>query len=253
MRRLFFLLVITSFSVLINAQNDALFNEANTLYNEGKYDEAIDKYEALLSSDFHSEALYYNLANAHYKLDHVAPSIYYFEKALQLNPNDKDIKNNLGFAQNMTIDAIDTVPEVGFARIFKNIVNSFSTETWAIIAIVGVFVFVLLFLMYHFAVATTQKRIAFIFSIAGIFLAGFALTMAYQKNAFDTKENPAIVFAQESRVKSDPNKLSEEVFRLHEGTKVQVIESYNDWYKIEIADKTQGWITSDDIKLINEF
>ena len=90
------------------------------MYNEGKYAEAISLYESILATKKHSAALYFNLANAHYKLNHIAPSIYYYEKALQLNPNDSDIKNNLAFAQNMTIDAINDVPEVGFSKLINN-------------------------------------------------------------------------------------------------------------------------------------
>ena len=142
--RVFIVLIFACFSVLINAQNDTLFNEGNTLYNKGKYNEAIEKYEALLDKDEHAAALYFNLANAHYKLNNIAPSVYYFEKAKLLSPNDKDIENNLAFAQNMTVDAIDKVPEVGFSRILKNLVNAFSSSLWAKIAISSVIVFVLL-------------------------------------------------------------------------------------------------------------
>ena len=84
-------------------------------------------------------------------------------------------------------------------------------------------------------------------------MSAFSLVSAFQKNSLEKKNNPAIVFAQESKVKADPNNTSDEVFRLHEGTKVQVLESYEDWYKIEIADKTTGWIISEDLKLLNVF
>ena len=71
-----------------------LFEQGNTLYNESNYSEAIKKYEQILSTEMHSSELYFNLANAHYKLNHIAPSVYYYEKALQLNPNDSEIKQN---------------------------------------------------------------------------------------------------------------------------------------------------------------
>ena len=66
------------------AQNQTLFDKANALYNEGKYEEAITNYKAILETANHSADLYFNLANAHYKLNNIAPSIYYYEKALQL-------------------------------------------------------------------------------------------------------------------------------------------------------------------------
>lgn len=245
--------MLACFSVCINAQNDTVFNEGNTLYNQGKYAEAIKKYEALLDKNEHAVALYFNLANAHYKLNNIAPSVYYFEKAKLLSTDDKDIENNLVFAQNMTVDAIDTLPEVGFSRIFKNIVNTFSSDSWAKLAISGILVFVLFFLLYHFTSATSQKRVAFVISVLGFLAAVFSLVIAFQKNNLEIKNNPAIVFAQESRVKADPNNTSEEVFRLHEGTKVQVLESYENWCKIEIADKTTGWIPSEDVKLLKFF
>lgn len=245
--------MLACFSVCINAQNDTVFNEGNTLYNQGKYAEAIKKYEALLDKNEHAVALYFNLANAHYKLNNIAPSVYYFEKAKLLSTDDKDIENNLVFAQNMTVDAIDTLPEVGFSRIFKNIVNTFSSDSWAKLAISGILVFVLFFLLYHFTSATSQKRVAFVISVLGFLVAVFSLVIAFQKNNLEIKNNPAIIFAQESRVKADPNNTSEEVFRLHEGTKVQVLESYENWCKIEIADKTTGWIPSEDVKLLKFF
>ena len=247
------IVIILFFSLIGYNQNRQVFEEANALYNDGKFAEAIDKYESILDSDVHSAELYFNLANANYKLNNIAPSVYYYEKALLLNPNDEEIKNNLAYAQNMTIDAIDKVPDVGVSKIIKNFVNTLDSDTWAIVAVIGVFIFVSLFLLYHFSQATSRKRLAFIFSIVSLFIAVLSVVIAFQKVTLDAKTNPAIVFAQESRVKLDPNKSSEEVFRLHEGTKVQVLETYEDWNKIQLADNSIGWIQSQDIKLLNDF
>lgn len=235
------------------SQSDERFAEANALYNNGKYAEAIDIYALILDSDVHSAELYFNLGNANYKLNNIAPSIYYFEKALQLSPNDEDIQNNLAFAQNMTIDAIEKVPEVGFSRIFKNIINTFNTDVWAKIAVGGVMLFALLFLMYHFSYSTTRKRVAFIISVFSLLIGCFSVAMAFQKERLNKADNPAIIFAQESRVKVDPNQTSEEIFRLHEGTKVQVLETYDDWKKIELSDNSTGWIPAKDLKMLKVF
>lgn len=251
MKQLAYILIffLTTFCV---AQNQTLFEKANALYNAGKYAEAIDNYSAILETEKHSTDLYYNLANAHYKLNNIAPSIYYYEKALLLNPNDSDIKNNMAFAKNMTVDAIDVVPDAGFSKLLKTTTNKMSFDAWAKIAVVLVFCFVLLFLIYYFAYSTLNKRLAFIGSIASLMLVFIFLAFAFHKYSLDKRDNPAIVFAQESKVKSNPNSRSEESFRLHEGTKVQVVETYNDWKKIKLTDGKVGWVISDDIKLLKK-
>ena len=80
-----------------NAQNGQLFTQATEHYNKGEYSKAIENYEQILEGGEHSPELYFNLANCHYKLNHIGPSIYYYEKALLLNPDDGEIKNNLKY------------------------------------------------------------------------------------------------------------------------------------------------------------
>ena len=82
-----------------------------------------------------------------------------------------------------------------------------------------------------------------------LLIAVLALGLAFKKFDFDKKNKPAIVFARESQIQSEPNLRSENVFILHEGTKVQIIELYGeDWAKIKIEDGKIGWIPSEDIK-----
>lgn len=244
-----FLFSITG-SLLI-AQNELFFEQGNALYNDGKFAEAIDKYQQILDSGEHSAELYYNMANAHYKLNNVAPSIYYYEKALQLKPNDEEIKNNLSYAQNMTIDAIDVQAEVGFSKLIKSLINFFSFDTWAKLSLGFMILFILLFLAYYFSHNTVNKRIAFIGFVCSLFFMGLTLALAFQKQTLNSKNKPAIVFAQEVSVKNGPNNKSEELFKLHEGTKVQVIESFEDWKKIKINQETEGWLPKESIKMLN--
>lgn len=249
MKHTFYILILLFCSVL-NAQNNAAFEKANALYNDGKFAEAIDSYKTILASGNHSEALYFNLANAHYKLNNIAPSIFYYEKALQLAPNDQDIKNNLAFAKNMTIDAIETVPEGGLKKLVNKLTNSMTFDGWAILAVVSVFSFVILFLMYYFAYSSLKKRLSFIGSFCFLAIMLISLLLAFHKYNLVQKDKPAIVFAKESKVKSEPNARSDESFRLHEGTKVQILETVDDWKKIKLADGKTGWIETEDIKAL---
>lgn len=248
----FFYFIAIFFSLHLAAQdsNTALFNEANDLYNKGKYAEAIDKYRAILDHNVHSSELYFNLANANYKLNNIAPSIYYYEKALQLDPDDKDIKNNLAFARNMTIDAIDSIPEVGLSKMVKTTTNLYTTDTWAYISVVSVICFVILFLVYHFSHETLRKRTTFILSLVAIGVAVISLSSAFYGHTLNKNDHPAIVFAKESKVKSEPNVRSEESFRLHEGTKLQVTDTIGNWSEIKLSDGKTGWIANQDIKML---
>lgn len=251
MKNIFYILLF--FFGSLTAQNEKVFDQANALYNEGKFAEAIDRYEVILNTDKHSAALYFNIANAHYKLNHIAPSIYYYEKALALKPKDKDIINNLAFANNMRIDAIDNLPEVGLSRFIKKVTNSFSFNTWAKVSVALVMLFVLFYLFYYFTYGTGKKRFYFVGSTLSIVFALMALVFTFYSYSLANKNNPAIVFAQESKVKTEPNLRSDEAFVLHEGTKVQVLDTINSWKKIKLADGKTGWISSNDIKLLNIF
>ena len=249
MRRILYILsFLLSFGIF--AQNEALFKQANDLYNDGKYAEAINKYEAILRTKNQSAELYYNLGNAHYKLNNVAPSIYFYEKALRLAPNDTDIKNNLAFAKNMTIDAIGVVPEAGLSKLLNSIANITTFDNWAKVSIACVFCFVVLFLIYYFAYSSLRKRLAFLGSIVSLFLMCITLLLAFHKFNLDKMDKPAIVFAQESQVKSEPNSRSEASFILHEGTKVQVLDTVKNWKKIKLQDGKTGWVSSEDIKAL---
>ena len=241
------LLVLLSIS--LTAQNpEQLFKEGNTYYANGQYQEAIDAYKKVLDSDQESAAVYYNLANAHFKLNNVAPSIYYYEKALQLAPADRDIKNNIVFAQKMRIDAITPLPENTFQKWFNNVLTLLTTDGWAYATVTFVILFVLLFLAYYFSFKTASKRTYFITSFLCLGLGLLSLVFAYSAFAKISKDNPAIVFATESKVKSEPNLSSTEAFVLHEGTKVMILESVENWKKISLADGKTGWIPSIDVR-----
>ncbi len=251
MRALIIILFLFLNGILF-AQNETLFEQGNKLYNDGKYAEAIDKYDAILKTNEHSAELYFNLANSHYKLSNVAPSVYYYEKALQLKPKDKDILNNKSFANNMTVDDIAVIPEVGLSKFVRKASTSMSFDAWAKLTVSLVIVFVILVLFYYFSYTTNKKRLSFVGSFIALFLTVISLGFSFHNYGLQKANNPAIVFAQQSQVKSEPNMRSEEVFIIHEGAKVQVIDTINNWKEIKLADGKTGWIISDDIKLLND-
>ncbi|MEM8507461.1 MAG: SH3 domain-containing protein [Bacteroidota bacterium] len=248
----FILFFIAAASEMV-AQETSSFQQATESYNKGEYQSAIDRYTRILESGKHSAALYFNLGNCYYKLDEIGPSIYYYEKALLLQPQDEEILDNLRFAQNMRLDAIEEMPKTAMARLHDAVVLAFSFDQWATIAVVMLSLFVTGYITYYVLYSATKKRIAFISGTLALFLAFFAIAMAYLGYQDFKTKNPAIIFEREVGVTSEPNERSEKVFVLHEGTKVNVMDTLENWYKIKIADGQTGWIPSESLKLVKDF
>jgi hypothetical protein len=224
------------------------FEKGNVLYQKGQYEQAIQAYESVLDSRQQSADLYFNLGNCYYKLNKVAPSIYNYEKALVLAPEDADIANNLKFAQKLTIDEVKEVPKVGFAKLLHDFTGMYHYNTWAWISIVFGLMFLGFFIGYYFSLAAVLKRIFFFgLFVWVLFLLVSVGAAIFERNHFVT-DRPAIVFAEVTEVKSEPQKASPATFILHEGTKVFVKEILGKWKKIELTDGTEGWIESGAIR-----
>ncbi len=244
MKNLIYLFLL--FPQLFLAQNN--FEKGNDLYRKSQFQEAVQAYESVLKTNKQSAELYFNLGNAYYKLNKVAPAIYNFEKALLLKPNDKDILNNLAFAQKLQIDEVKEVPEVGFGKALSNLTSARTYNSWAWVAVFGSFFILLFFALYYFSHKTFLKRLFF----GGIFVSGLVLVLAIfaavsEKNN-DVLFRPAIVFDDQVEVKSEPNPDASNAFILHEGTKVEVKEELDNWRKIALPDGTNGWIRKNSIK-----
>ncbi len=247
------LILIFLAPMVANAQDDALFYKASKDYNEGNYAEAAKNYLSILEQGQHSAALYYNLGNTYYKLNDIGPSIYYYEKALLLAPNDQEIMNNLSYAKHMTLDAIETLPETGLSKIYNTLKGWLSFDQWAYIAVALMMLFVIAYIAFHTLQYTTQKRIAFITSLTALLCAMGSIAIAFTLYTDFNMEDPAIVFSEQSAVRSEPNARGQEVFVLHEGTKVEVLDELNDYRKIRLTDGKTGWLPSKDIRLLKDF
>lgn len=223
---------------------DSLFTAANKNYQQEDYVKALEGYLMIEEEEFESAELYYNMANSYYKMNQVAPAIYYYEKALTMSPNNKDIKFNLEFANQMILDNIEPLPKSVGQKLMDAFVLRFTYEVWAKIAVVLAFVFALLFLMYHFSYSTSKKRVYFVTSIISVLLVTTSLFFAYRNFHYVENNISAIIFSNQVDVKNAPTKSSELYFELHEGTKVYILESLDDWKKIKIADGKIGWIES---------
>ncbi|MDD7915205.1 SH3 domain-containing protein [Polaribacter ponticola] len=247
MKKIVFLLLIIANSITAQTVNEN-FTIANDLYKNNKFEEAINVYHKIESQGLESSELYYNLGNSYYKLNKVGPSIYYYEKSLKLDPLNEDVINNLVFAKRLALDNIEELPKTVFQKFNKNYLQKLSYNQWAILVVIFSFLGSFLFLLFYFAASSSKKRFYFAASSLSFIFLIVSFVVTYNQYSFSKKNKEAVVFAEKTEIRNAPTLNSEEVFTLHEGAKVLVLDTVDNWKKIKLADGKLGWIIAEEIK-----
>lgn len=249
MKKCLFYLVVLCGSLTLFAQNNLTFIEANEAYNKGDYSKASKLYENIIKTGNHSANLYFNLANSYYKLQKIGPSVYHYEKALALDPNNEDIQVNYGYAKQTLIDDIQPLAKGFLSRFYENLVSK-NSDFWAWLSVIGVFIFVIGFLLFYKSYDPNQRKIYFSIWSLAIIIAIASCILAFASDHYQKNTTYAIVYALEVKIQSEPNLRSEQLFTLHEGTKVKLLEAVENWNKIQLANGKIGWVPQQEIKAL---
>lgn len=242
-------------SALLDAQPvtyvDSLWNSAVACYADGQYLAAAQGFQSIASLGLSSPELYTNIANAHFKNQEYGQAILYYERALKLDPSNKDARYNLEIVRQMTLDKIESVPEFFLKTWTRKLGYSMSSNTWAVLAL-GLFaLFAVLCLLFLLGRSSALRKVSFFSGIVVFLLFALALANAYsQKNAYESR-NEAIVTRAVCAAKSSPSAVSgADLFVLHEGTKVRILDVVGDWTNISLADGREAWVLSNEITVI---
>ena len=251
MKRIFTLILLVFSLVNLYAdEKGELWTKANDAYSMGQYETALNDYIEIEKNGYQSYKLYYNMGNAWYKTGNMGKAILYYEKALKLNPAGEDALNNLQIAKLQTLDKIDVLPEFIVSTWIKDIRNLMSSNGWGYTAI-GLFAVVcILLLLFKFAPTTGGRKLSFVLACVVFLFFIFAVLFAFSLRAKAKSEDNAVVMVPVSNVKSAPNSTGNNLFILHEGSKVEILEQAGKWCRIEISDGRQGWLEEKDIEVI---
>ncbi len=247
MRRVIILLSLFHFFLAAHAVTKA---EADSAYVEGDYHKAVQLYEALLKEGVSTD-LYYNLGNCYYRLDDITRAVLNYERALKLSPGDADVRFNLQMARSKTIDKIVPESEMFFVTWYHSLVNLNSVDGWARMALVSLALAVVLALVYLFSERIWLRKVGFFGAFAVLLLFVLGNVFAYSQKDDLQHRKGAIIIHSAVNVKSTPAKNGTDLFILHEGTKVTIVDaSMRDWKEVRVADGKQGWLSADDIEVI---
>jgi len=239
--------------VMLSAQTEELssvFEDANRLYLAQKYDAAISRYESVINNGYESGEVYFNLGNAYFKSGKLQYAILNYERAKKIIPNDDDVEFNLQLARVQLVDKVESIPELFIYRWIDSILSAFSLHTmvWMIyflfLAVLG------LFSVFLFTRTVESKRYSLMsamfltfFLVIGI--ANFLIQSYRQSNS-----EFAIVMTDVANIKSAPDSNGNDLFVIHRGIKVQVLDSVNKWSKIRLVDGKVGWIPEKEVETI---
>lgn len=240
--------------IVSGTESDVTPEIAVRAYRDQDYKKSIAIYEEIvaqgMAEDKVSAQLYYNLGNAYFRDNQLGKAILCYERALLLDPGDGDIRHNLRFAQNRTVDRIDTAANLFFTNWFRGIRNIFSSNQWATIGIVLFILFLVCVAVYLFMRLLWARKSAFYAGIVLFLLMITANIFAFSQKRERILKDSAIVMVGAATVNASPDTNSNQLFELHEGTKVKIRNSDGNWFEIQIADGSVGWIHQQNVEII---
>ncbi len=230
---------------------DSLWTSGVAAYTAGDYASACRDWEAVRATGLMSRELYYNLGNAYFKSGEMGPAILWYERALRLDPSDADVRYNLEFARSQTQDRIEEVPEIFFEAWGHKLCYLLASNTWAALSLVFLALTVALALLFLLGSTTGRRRLGFFAGLVTLLLALLGWDFAQWQRSEALQQDRAVIMRPVSSVKSSPSAdTAKDLFILHEGTRVKILDEISGYTNIEIADGRQGWLPSGDMEII---
>lgn len=247
MKRNIITLLLAALSVFtLSAQTT--FEEANQMYADGNYADAIAAYEYMLQDNCSAE-LYYNLGNAYFRQNELARAILNYERALRIRPYWKDARYNLKFAQSRIIDNIEDKDAFFISKWLTDCRNLLSESSWAVISIALFLLSLLGVFVFAFAGVSGWRKAGFNVAWITFVLCIFAFFFSLSLHNRDKERKEAIVMQGIVNAKASPDKSGTDLFTLHEGTKITIRSTLGEWGEITVGDN-RGWVKLSTIERI---
>ena len=234
-----------------DAYLDSLWNAGVAAYTDGRWQDASQAWAAIENVGMASPELYCNLGDAYFRQSMLADAILYYSRALKLDPSFADARYNLEFARSLTQDRIDSVPEFFLRSWMRKLCWMLPSDAWAWISLALLAAVLALALLFLLGRGSAARRWGFFGGLAVLVLMVFALIFAAWQKRDYVRADDAVVMRPVVPVKSAPSGAdTKDLFILHEGTCVEVLDSVGDWCNVKLSDGREGWLKKDGITII---
>ncbi|MCU0370255.1 MAG: tetratricopeptide repeat protein [Bacteroidales bacterium] len=232
------------------AGQESMMERANQSYSSDDYAAAISDYESVIASGYESPALYFNLGNAHFKLNNIPAAILYYEKAMKLDPTDENIRFNLDLANSRITDKIEPLPEFFLKTWWRSARDMLSSDQWAKTGVAGFILALASIAFFIISRSVSMRKIAFWTGMTFLVLLTVSILFSISGYHDYSRQSSAIVFSPTVTVKSSPNESSVDLFVIHEGTKVTITDLVEGWSEVRLANGNVGWVKNDTFRRI---
>lgn len=258
-KKIYTLLFFAVISIL-TATAQSLTEQAEAAYNNDDYNKALQLYQQAAKEDGTSSELLYNIGNTYYKLDKSGMAILYYERALLLDPSNRDARSNLDFVKNKANLSIDR-GSTYWKDSLDEAVRSQSASTWGKIGIACFLAFLVAVVVYIFMNAVVVRKIGFFGGGILLICSILANVCAFYVQSKVSNHNRAIVVVPSATLSTSPRTpkdKTEEAFLLNEGTKVEIIDSVSSsvaggkekWLDVRADDTHRAWINAKNVEII---
>jgi tetratricopeptide (TPR) repeat protein len=226
-------------------------SDADSAYIQGDYLTAISIYESVIENQGVNATLYMNLGNCWLKRDEIAKAILYYERAYLIDPSDPDVRFNLELARTKTVDKVNPVNQLFIVVWFKKLLAVLDVNGWAVLTVILFALTVLLVGVLLFSKKSGIRKISFSFSIFFLLLSILSFIFATTQMGNLKERDTAIIMSPSVTVKSTPTSAGTDLFIIHEGRKVKILDSsMKEWVEIRLEDGNTGWIPVNVMEII---
>lgn len=255
------IIAIISFLLPLSAFSQSFAKKGDMAYNKDNFTEALQFYLDAAKKEGTSSELYYNIGNAYYRLGNKGKAIVYYERALMLNPQDQDAKDNLEFVNTKIVDKTN-VNEVNILEeLFNDVMGWQSSNGWAMLSLMLFFLLLVSVVVYIFSTTIVFRKLGFFGGFLLLIGLIFTLVFSFREKNRQTIHEYAVVTVQSITLSTSPRTpkdKSEEAFILNEGTKIKILDSVDNnngkmiekWYDVKADDTHRAWIRKDNIEII---
>lgn len=226
-------------------------SDADSAYIQGDYLTAIGIYESIIENQGVNATLYMNLGNCWLKRDEVAKAILNYERAYLIDPSDPDIRFNLELARTKTVDKVNPVNQLFIVVWFKKMLSLLDVDGWAVLTVIMFAMAIILTGIFLLSRKTGVRKISFSFSAFFLLLSILSFIFATTQMGNIRNRDTAIIMSPSVTVKSTPSSGGTDLFIIHEGRKVKILDSsMKEWVEIRLEDGNTGWVPVNVMEII---